>query len=214
MVSQFDRQFRAPENGQQHHVHRNDKICFLILHIRQVVLERKDLDIQHKEAAMVLEESRLPEAAPSETPSQAVEDESSAVTGSASTDDAVDAEAEKHDQVDVVADDGDFDNDDEEWDTNADVPYVALSSGSLSDDEELDPASAELDREEEAERCPAPLTITVSKEAMMSENDVATISSVMASFSFPASAIPAWAKDVPEETWMPKVLYGADPASR
>ncbi|RUS31084.1 hypothetical protein BC938DRAFT_478495 [Jimgerdemannia flammicorona] len=49
------------------------------------------------------------------------------------------------------------------------------------------------------------MTIQLSAEERISDADLAVISNVIKNFKLPETAIPDWAKVVPEEAWLPKI---------
>ncbi|KAJ3124719.1 hypothetical protein HK098_000915 [Nowakowskiella sp. JEL0407] len=62
---------------------------------------------------------------------------------------------------------------------------------------------------EEAE-IPEPPTLIVKSKDKLSDDDSELIKNIMSNFSMPASAVPDWAKVIPEEMWIPKVMESSD----
>ncbi|KAJ3155710.1 hypothetical protein HDU86_004179 [Geranomyces michiganensis] len=108
---------------------------------------------------------------------------------------------------------------DEDPDSDGDddgVPYVPLEAtyAALADDSDDESAKSEgpvgaegRDKPHTAPppALPEPITINLEDNVKMSAEDAAAISSIMASFTLPESAIPEWAKRVPEDAWLPRV---------
>ncbi|TPX63690.1 hypothetical protein SpCBS45565_g06435 [Spizellomyces sp. 'palustris'] len=55
-------------------------------------------------------------------------------------------------------------------------------------------------------KAPEPLTIKMDKNSIIDNDDLTIIQSVMSTITMPESAIPEWAKEVPEEQWLPKLI--------
>ncbi|KAJ3272483.1 hypothetical protein HK104_004472 [Borealophlyctis nickersoniae] len=92
--------------------------------------------------------------------------------------------------------------------------YSALPD-SLDDDEEEDEVgdgdghgSSQLKAPVGELQTPV-ISLSEMPEAHIENDDLAIIRSVMASMPIPDSAIPEWAKAIPEERWMPRVVHEA-----
>ncbi|KAJ3201774.1 hypothetical protein HDU82_007883 [Entophlyctis luteolus] len=88
----------------------------------------------------------------------------------------------------------------------------ALAGYQLLDDD-YDPGSDkdneddadEVDADDRDEQLP-PRPVLVAKQSdLLSNDNVDTIKSIMSSIMIPSSAIPDWAKSIPEVLWLPKV---------
>ncbi|CAG8571959.1 10401_t:CDS:2 [Gigaspora rosea] len=53
---------------------------------------------------------------------------------------------------------------------------------------------------------PQILQIRASDQEKISDDDVAVISSIMKNIKLPDSAVPEWAKVIPEEAWLPVII--------
>ncbi|KAJ3170618.1 hypothetical protein HDU88_008520 [Geranomyces variabilis] len=113
--------------------------------------------------------------------------------------------APENDDDDEGVDAEDVDDDD---DAPLEVGYAALAD---SDDDEADGEVGEDgpvadNTHVAAPAVPEPLTIRLDDNIKMSAEDVATISTVMASIKLPESAIPDWAHHIQESAWLPKLV--------
>ncbi|CAG8477129.1 9031_t:CDS:2 [Ambispora gerdemannii] len=57
---------------------------------------------------------------------------------------------------------------------------------------------------------PPILTIQASKIEMIQTNDLSIINDVMQNIRIPESAVPEWARSIPEESWLPRVIVVDD----
>ncbi|CAG8473872.1 956_t:CDS:2 [Dentiscutata erythropus] len=71
-----------------------------------------------------------------------------------------------------------------------------------SNDAELEPFGYELKFEIQSQT----LQIRATDQEKISEDDVAIINSIMKNIKIPDSAVPEWAKVIPEEAWLPVIL--------
>ncbi|CAG8456320.1 15132_t:CDS:2 [Acaulospora morrowiae] len=80
------------------------------------------------------------------------------------------------------------------------------------DDEEcLEPFGYELlsqDDDDENHLTPENLQIYTSEVERIPDDDLAVINSIMKNIQIPDSAIPEWAKVIPEEAWLPVIING------
>ncbi|KAL1922470.1 uncharacterized protein VTP21DRAFT_10009 [Calcarisporiella thermophila] len=53
----------------------------------------------------------------------------------------------------------------------------------------------------------SPPVIKIGRDSEMNKDDLELINAVMKNIQMPESAIPEWAKAIPEEVWMPKIVY-------
>ncbi|KND01338.1 uncharacterized protein SPPG_03150 [Spizellomyces punctatus DAOM BR117] len=100
---------------------------------------------------------------------------------------------------------------DEEEEEEYSYGYTPLNSG-------YEPLGGDADGEDEIDgqgepttlqsqlKAPEPLTITMDKNSIIDNDDLTIIQSVMSTITIPESAIPEWAKAVPEEQWLPKLI--------
>ncbi|KAJ3023943.1 hypothetical protein HKX48_009151 [Thoreauomyces humboldtii] len=111
----------------------------------------------------------------------------------------------------VNLDEGDASDDDEIEDSGALFQYSALDGYEplSEDDGETKDAAGDVMGEEDvtSEATVLPMTVAVEEQNLINQDDLETIKSVMASFPMPESAIPDWAKAIPEETWLPKLVF-------
>ncbi|KAL1935093.1 hypothetical protein VTP01DRAFT_4233 [Rhizomucor pusillus] len=97
--------------------------------------------------------------------------------------------------------DTDANSDDDEDDELEGVPF---GYEQLPQDED---EGVSLDQDDQQDRVLEAPSITLDKSEELPEETANTIKSIMSKIQIPESAIPDWAKDIPESEWMPQLVF-------
>ncbi|KAI8842723.1 hypothetical protein BJ741DRAFT_574461 [Chytriomyces cf. hyalinus JEL632] len=97
-------------------------------------------------------------------------------------------------------------DDDEEDEEDSTFEYAELGYEKLDDcdEESLEAEQGSSSDDIDTSAVAAPV-ISVQTEQLIASEDLDAIKSVMSAIAMPESAVPDWAKSIPEALWLPKV---------
>ncbi|KAJ3135202.1 hypothetical protein HK100_002973 [Physocladia obscura] len=84
----------------------------------------------------------------------------------------------------------------------AELGYTQLADDDIDDDDDDDNESTQPNQQRTE---PEPPILIAQPSDLLPEDDLNIIKSVMLGIKIPDSAVPDWAKAIPEEKWIPKV---------